>query len=290
MTTHSGAPVVVGIDGSARALEATRLAAAEAALHHRPLRIVHVMQWPRLFGDGRSDPPDSLKSQAHVWLHDAALHAAEEAPGIPLVKETLVGPPAAKLIGATASAFLLVIGDRGMGGFTGLSTGSMAVQVAMHGAAPVLVVRGTPAVDGPVVVGVDGSASAARALTFAAQEASLRGTELVALHAWTMPALVGPPAMMPLAYDPPAIALEEQRVLAEALAGIGEKHPDLTVRRELPPGPPARALIDAARHAQLVVVGSRGRGGFAGMLLGSVSQHLLHHATCPVVVVESGRS
>jgi nucleotide-binding universal stress UspA family protein len=286
MTTQADAPVVVGIDGSTRALDATRLAAAEAARHRRPLRILHIMHWPRLARGNRAEPPDSLASQAHVWLHDAVVHAEKEAPGITVVKDVLVGSPAARLIGATAHAFMLVVGDRGLGGFTGLSTGSMAVQLVMHGVSPVLVVRGPQRADGPVVVGVDGSPSSARAVEFAASEAWLRDAELVAVHAWTMPAVVGPPAMMPLAYDPPAVVEKEERLLAESLAEVAERYPGLTVRRELVPGSAARALIDRSRHAQLVVVGSRGRGGFSGMLLGSVSQHLIHHAACPVLVVE----
>lgn len=290
VTTQAGTPVVVGIDGSARALDATRFAAAEAALRHRPLRIVHVLHWPRLARGDRAEPPDSLLSQAHMWLHDAMVHADKEAPGITVVKETLIGSPAAKLIGATLDAYLLVVGDRGLGGFTGLSTGSMAVQVAMHAAAPVLVVRGLQRTDGPVVVGVDGSGMSGSALEFAAEEAVLRGTELVAVHAWTMPAVVGPPAMMPLAYDPPAIQQDEGRVLADALAGVAARYPGLTIRRELVAGRPAKALIDRSRHAQLVVVGSHGLGGFTGLLLGSVSQHLIHHAPCPVLVVRKVRS
>lgn len=285
MTTQAGAPVVVGIDGSTRALDATRLAAAEAARHHRPLRIVHAQHWPRLAGGDRAVAPDSLTSQAHLWLTDAVTQAEKAAAGITVVSELLIGPPVATLIKAARRSFLLVVGDRGLGGFTGLSTGSLAVHAATHCSSPVLVVRGPDKHEGPVVVGLDGSAVSVRALMFAAEEASLRDAELVVVHAWKPLAVAGPSTMTPLAYGPPPTMRQEERVLAESLAGMDERHPGLAVHRELVRGPAAKALVHWSRQARLVVVGSRGRGTFAGLLLGSVSQHLIRHASCPVLVM-----
>lgn len=285
MTTQAGAPVVVGIDGSTRALDAARIAAAEAARRHRPLRIVHAQHWPHLASGDRSIAPDSLTSQAHLWLADAVTQAEKAAAGIAVVSELLIGPPVATLIKAARRSFMLVVGDRGLGGFTGLSAGSMAVHVVTHGASPVLVVRGPDKHDGPVVVGIDGSALSVQALMFAAEEASLRDTDLVVVHAWKPPTVVGPSTMMPLAYDLPPTMRQEERVLADALAGMDERHPGLTVHRQLVCGPAAKALISWSRQARLVVVGSRGRGTFAGLLLGSVSQHLIRHAPCPVLVM-----
>jgi nucleotide-binding universal stress UspA family protein len=137
-----------------------------------------------------------------------------------------------------------------------------------------------------IVVGVDGSPSAGRAIGFAFDAASWSGAPLVALHAWhdlaTSP-VVGP-TYMALA-DVAQRTAAGERLLAEALAGWPEKYPDVTVTPEAIPVHPARALADASEHAALVVVGSRGRGEFTGLLLGSVSQAALHHARCSVAVV-----
>ena len=276
MTTQAGAAVVVGVDGSDRALHATRLAAAEAVLHHRPLRIVHAMHWPRLSGGGRDVPPDSLTSQANVWLSAAVAAARKAAPGVAASAELLVGHPSVALRAAADTAYLLVLGDHGLGGFTGLSGGSMAVQTAGHCPCPVLVARGADRSGGPVVVGLDGSAASARTLECAAEEASLRTAELVVLHATARPA---PPATTP--HTP---RQEQERALAEGVAGVAERFPDLPVRRELVTGSPAKALIDWSYRAQLMVVGCHGRAGLAGFLLGTVSRDLIHRAACPVLV------
>jgi nucleotide-binding universal stress UspA family protein len=132
---------------------------------------------------------------------------------------------------------------------------------------------------------VDGSPTSAAAIGFAAEQAAWRKTNLVAVHAWAQPVSTGPGDMLPLVYDPDLLAAEEARVLAESVAGIGATHPDVNVERRLVEDRAASALIEQSRRAQLVVVGSRGHGGFTGLLLGSVSHALLHHADCPVAVV-----
>jgi nucleotide-binding universal stress UspA family protein len=182
---------------------------------------------------------------------------------------------------------MVVLGDRGLGGFTGLLIGSVAVAVTAHAACPVVVVRGpesdlTAPLPEPVVVGVDGSSTSEAALAFAFEEASLRRVPLVAVHVWRD--LLLDATLAPL-LDWDAIESDERQVLAERLAGWSEKYPDVAVRRLVAYDRPARALVGESGRAQLVVVGSRGRGGLHGMLLGSVSQALLHHAHCPVAVV-----
>jgi nucleotide-binding universal stress UspA family protein len=136
----------------------------------------------------------------------------------------------------------------------------------------VLVIRGQDNAVGPVVVGVDGSAGSGAAVGFAFEEAARRGTGLTAVHAWG------------------ALEGAESRVLSESLAGWSQRYPEVAVRQELVRGRPAAALIEQSRSAQLVVTGARGRGSFAGLLLGSVSQAVLHHAECPVVVVRTSSS
>jgi nucleotide-binding universal stress UspA family protein len=181
-----------------------------------------------------------------------------------------------------------VLGSRGLGGFSGLVIGSTAVAVAGHAHAPVVVIRADePPADGPVVVGVDGTPVGEAAIAFAFAQASARGVDLVAVHAWTdlvvEAAYVGGAAALDFA------PLEEQaaETLAERLAGWQEKYPDVHVVREVVRERAARALLRNSEHAQLVVVGTRGRGGFRGLVLGSTSQHLLQHARCPVAVVRT---
>jgi nucleotide-binding universal stress UspA family protein len=159
------------------------------------------------------------------------------------------------------------------------------VQLAAHAECPVLVARGRADPAGDVLVGVDGSPAGEPAVGFAFDEAALRGTDLTALHAWTHPVRGEPGDLLPLVYDAADVEAEEERLLAEALAGWRDKYLDVTVRRQLVRGHTRQALIDATEQAQLVVVGSRGRGGFTGLLLGSVSQAVLHHAACPVAIV-----
>jgi nucleotide-binding universal stress UspA family protein len=166
-----------------------------------------------------------------------------------------------------------------------LILGSVAVQAAAHAACPVLVARGEEHPTGPVVVGVDGSEVSALAVAFAAEEAALRGVELVAVHAWSTPVSTGPGDMLPVVYDPTLLESEARRVLSESLAGLAERYPDVAVRAELVRGQPGHCLAVRSATAQLVVVGARGRGGFAGLVLGSVSQSVLYHAASPVLVV-----
>jgi nucleotide-binding universal stress UspA family protein len=283
--------VVVGIDGSARSLQAVDSAVAQAALHHRPLRIVLAMSWPSLPVAGPPgvvpEPPPAVREQAEAALAEAVRQAEKAVPPVTVTGEVRTGAPVPVLLDESRGAYRMVIGDRGHGGFAGLLAGSVAVHLTAHGACPVVVVRGERRPAGPVVVGMDGSALSAEALDFAVEEAALRGAELVAVHAWLPPPVVGPVGLMPVppGYEPQVLAAEEQRVLAEALAGIGSRYPDVTIRRESLPGAPAKVLRDRSETAQLVVVGSRGRGAFTGMLLGSVGQHLIHHAACPVAVI-----
>ncbi|MQS37876.1 universal stress protein, partial [Streptomyces katsurahamanus] len=155
-----------------------------------------------------------------------------------------------------------------------------------------LVVRGRPDPAGPVLLAVDGSPQAEAAVGFAFAEASLRGAELVALHAWSGWTGRGdddPGHPQNLVDDAGRLGDTEERVLAEALAGWQAKYPDVTVRRDLVRKSARQALIEASEEAQLLVVGARGRGGFTGLLLGSVSQAVLHHAHCPVAVVRAGQ-
>ncbi|MFI7546834.1 universal stress protein [Actinoplanes sp. NPDC049599] len=289
MTALPTAPVVVGADGSRRGLDAVEAAAAEAALRHRPLRIVHALVSPVIdfaFAPGLTGSSlQALRDQADAIVREAALLAAKVAPEVTITAEVVNGGPGQVLRDESRTAGLIVVGNRGLGGFAELLIGSVAEQAAVHGSCPVLVLHGDRHGTGPVVVGVDGSAVSMRALEFAAEEAALRDADLLALHAWTGDAATELNDTLPASSATGSDAGEEARVLAECLAGIAPRYPDLTIHREVVRGSARRLLVERSATAQLVVVGSRGHGGVTGALLGSVSLHLIHHAACPIVVV-----
>jgi nucleotide-binding universal stress UspA family protein len=286
--------VVVGVDGSASSLAAVEAAAREAQARGARLRVVHAFIWPALhvsLAPSRLGPPDGgLQKMADRLVAEAVERARTAVPDVDVSGALVTGEPLTVLEAQSRTAELVVVGSRGMGGFVGLLVGSTAVHLAAHGRCPVLVVREQPGTDGPVVLGADGSAAGGRAVDFAFAEAELRKAPLVALHAWTTwnaPMPAPREATTPYANPPGALAEEEERLLSEALAGCRERYPDVVVKHRVVRGGTREALIEASRSAQLVVVGARGRGGFAGLLLGSVSQALLHHAHCPVAVVRA---
>ncbi|MEV4860225.1 universal stress protein [Streptomyces ossamyceticus] len=284
--------VVVGADGSASSLAAVEVAAREARSRGAGLRVVHAFVWPAMhvpLGSSPLGPPEGgLQNMVDRLVAEAVERARAVAPDVEVGHVVVTGEPLTVLEAQSRAAELVVIGSRGMGGFVGLLVGSTAVRLAAHGRCPVLVVREQPHADGPIVLGVDGSVAGQKAVDFAFAEAALRNAPLVALHTWTtwnapMPAPQDPSA--PYANPPEALAEEEEQQLAEALAGRQERYPGVVVEHRVVHGGTREALIEASRSAQLLVVGARGRGGFAGLLLGSVSQALLHHAQCPVAVV-----
>jgi nucleotide-binding universal stress UspA family protein len=286
------APVVVGVDGSPSSLEAVDFAAREALLRDGELHVVHAFTWPAMHpprGPSRLGPAEgTLRAQALDIVAEAVQRARTAAPEVEVVHRLISGEPLSVLAAESRSAALVVVGSRGLGGFGGLLLGSVAVHLGAHADSPVLVVRGRPDAAGHVLLGADGSPAGEAAVGFAVAEASLRGADLVALHAWstwTGPAVDSPGDQIPLVFDVDMLRDTEERVLAEALTGWRERYPDVTVHHRLVQARTRQALIEASGDAQLLVVGARGRGGFSGLLLGSVSQAVLHHAHCPVAVV-----
>ncbi|GII06014.1 universal stress protein [Planobispora takensis] len=289
--------IIVGVDGSHAALEAVGWAVREAELRGVGLRVVHIMPaW------AFEMPEDAPHAEVGRWMRGGATdtlaqgvqRAQAEGRAVGVESLLLPGDPRLGLIGAAEDAELLVVGSHGLGGFLGMLVGSVALGVAGHTSCPVAVIRATPtgqdapgaAWGGPVVVGVDGSPAGAQALAFAFAEASRRGAELRAVHAWSGPVIEGAPGLLTSAGERQG---GEQRVLAEALAGWGERHPDVKVTAQAVNGHPVDALKEASAGTGLLVVGSRGRGDLKGLLLGSVSHSLLHHAYCPLVVVPPRR-
>ena len=219
--------------------------------------------------------------------------AKQTAPGLPVETELVLGTAAPVLRKLSEQACLIVVGSRGLGGFTGLIAGSVAVALAAHAHCPVVVVRGKePDPDAPIVVGVDGSEASEAAVALAFDEAAVRRCGLVAVHSWSdiaFPYIPEPGWPVPIDWGP--VIARENELLSERLAGWQEKYPDVAVEQIVAQDRPARALLDAARDrdARLIVVGSRGRGGFTGLALGSVSQAMIHHATCPVLIARHER-
>ena len=285
-------PVLVGVDGSPPARAALELGVQQARRHGRPLRLVHAFVWPILgvpVGPSPLGPPaGGLRAEAERVLAEAREHARALAPDLPVSGAVVDGTAAAVLLAEAARAALTVVGDRGLGGFASLLVGSVAAQVAAHAPGPVLVARGRPDPQGPVLVGVDGSEAAEWALAFAYVEAAARGAELLALNTWYGRLPARTEERLPLIYDASDVQAERGRELNAAVVRVRERLPEVTgvtVREQVRFGRAARTLVDASATAQLLVVGARGRGGFAGLRLGSVSTAALHHAHCPVAVV-----
>ena len=286
---RAGRPVVVGVDGSASALQAVRWAAQDAARRRAPLRLVvatgRAMTAAHKYGDptGGPDERQVLLRQARSHLAEAERAALEAAPGTQPEQEVLDGFPIPRLVDESRAAQLVVIGDRGLGGVAGLLLGSVAFALGAQGACPTVVVRGRiGAGDGPVVVGVDGSPVSEAALAFAFDAAAARRAPLLAVHVW-WDLLLDPVTLPALDWD--ALGRRQELALAERLAGWGEKYPDVEVQRLVARDHAARVLVEQSRRAQLVVVGSHGRGGASGLVLGSVSHAVLHRSDCPVVIV-----
>lgn len=294
MTSNiAGSPIVVGIDGSSSALEAVSWAADQAARRRVPLRLLHTAMLPTMAYASGFATTDSffaaLDGAGRRYLADAEAEVHRTQPDLQVENSLLREHAAPALIDASRTARMLVLGSRGLGGFTGLLAGSTAVTLAAHGHCPVAVVRGTqggdtPRARQPVIVGVDGSPASEAAVALAFEEASLRGVLLIAVHAWTDYSSDVDYAMARIGLDMEQMETEQELVLAERLAGWQEKYPDVTVQRVIARDRPARHLLEVSARGQLLVVGSRGRGGFAGLLLGSTSQALIHHAQCPLLV------
>ncbi|MFD8234788.1 universal stress protein [Streptomyces sp. NPDC059696] len=283
--------VVVGVDGSPRGLDAVAYSAHAARSRRAALRVVHAFVRPAHLPPGAVSPRPVLEQAletANDLVDEGVRLARTTAAEVSVSGLVVHGEALAVLEAQSRAADLVVVGSRGRGGFEGVLLGSTATGLAAHGRCPVVVVREQTEPYGPVLVGVDGSPAGAAAVRFALAEATRLGAPVVALHAWTTWNAPMPPPQdpsLPYANPPGALAAAEERVLTEALSGLGERYPDVKVEHRVVHGPTRQALIEASRTARLTVVGSRGRGGFTGLLLGSVSQAVLHHAHSPVAVV-----
>jgi nucleotide-binding universal stress UspA family protein len=297
------AAIVVGVDGSDGSHAAVRWSAQEAHRRQMPLRIVAA---GGLDAVAPATASESFWRDLSAYLESWGSYAVNEAADLarqttsvePQTAVHLREPAVIALQRESESAGLLVVGSQGRGGAIGSRLGSTAIALTQQASCPVVVVP--TAFGGPVgaeepganvVVGVDGSETSQRAVEFAFAEAALRNTGLTAVHAWTLPWLRSTLSLRHevLNVTRPALQQEAAAVLSESLAEIRQKHPDVPVIEQVVEERPAEALVDASQNAPLLVVGSRGRGGVTGLLLGSVSHAVLHRAHCPVAVLRAPR-
>ncbi|GAB2920671.1 universal stress protein [Streptomyces heilongjiangensis] len=280
-------PIVVGIDPDPAKRLALAWAADEADRRHLPLRLVHAQGTPT--GGYRSGEVRPSWEEWNRALHGLGDQALKEAvgfvesrhPALEVSAQLVEGEPAWALGEEARDAALVVVGSWHLSRRRGMFTSaSVVLPLTAHAPCPVAVVPEPEHVAQQptyLVVGVDGSPHSAAAVDVAFEEAALRGALLRALYVWHPP-LLG-------ALDEEAALSECRRVLAETVAGRTARYPDVELHHEVVRGHPVQVLTGAAEHALGLVVGTRGHGGFTGMLLGSVSQGVLHHAHCPVILV-----
>ncbi|SHN75929.1 universal stress protein [Cryptosporangium aurantiacum] len=282
--------VTVGIDGSESALAAVDWAVEYARPRGTSLRIVTGLEVPvpAYTPYPLPDVHEAVEADARRSLHTALTRAQQVAPELDVSASVVAQRPVPALLEASRHSALLVVGCRGLNDVANVLLGSVSAAVATHAACSVAVVRGTRPVapDAPVVVGVDGSGGEDTTLAAAFEEASVRKAPLVVAHAWSDVSLVAAAGAVVGTWPTWDRLRQEATNTVEATLEVWRaKHPSVRVGTHIVRDRPAAALLDVGRTAQLVVVGSHGRGGFAGMALGSVARRLVHHADCPVLVV-----
>jgi nucleotide-binding universal stress UspA family protein len=287
--------VVVAVDGSPASRNAVRWAANTANKRGIPLRLASSYTMPQfLYAEGMVPPQelfDDLQSETMEKIDEARAVAHEVAPDIKIGHTIAEGSPIDMLLDMAHDVTMIVMGSRGLGGLSGMVMGSVSAAVVSHASCPVVVVREDNQLDeatkyGPVVIGVDGSDVSAKATEIAFAEADARGAELVAVHTWMDMQVQASLAGLSAAQQQWEVVEREQiDMLTERLAPMTEKYPNVEVRKVITRDRPVRALVENSEGAQLLVVGSHGRGGFKGMLLGSTSRALLQSAPCPMMVV-----
>ena len=285
--------ILVAVDGSPASKVATDWAARSAAMKHLPLKLVVVISPPTVLGFPEVPVPsvyfDWQASEGRKVLDDALAVVNEATADTPIevTSETVTGSTVPTLVELSKDAQLIVVGCRGHGALARGLLGSVSSGLIHHAHCPVAVIHDEDPLmphpsQAPVVVGIDGSPASELATEIAFEEASFRGVDLVAVHAWNDSDVFEVPGV-----DWSALQAAGEETLSERLAGWRERYPDVAVRRIVVADKAARQLVEQSESAQLLVVGSRGRGGFTEMLLGSVSAAVVNAARMPVIVARS---
>lgn len=291
--TDKSLGVLVGVDGSPASNAAVVWAARDAELKNLQLTVVHIvntdvatwppMPYPETWGvwqedEGRKVLAEAVKIAEEAVLTDRKLNIKTD-----LVHST----PVSAMIEMSKEAAILVLGSAGRGAVARLLLGSVSASLVRHASCPVAIIHDEDPLmphplSAPVLLGVDGSPASEAATAVAFDEASRRGVELIALHAWNDLEVVELPGL-----DWDKVKAQAEVTLAERLAGWQESYPDVRVCRVVVCDRPARQLVERSESAQLVVVGSHGRSALSGMLLGSVSNAVVHSARMPVIVARA---
>ena len=294
-TAASTQPIIVGVDGSPVSQVAVDWAAHTAALRGVALKLVHVLNPPVVMAfpevpmpsgylQWQEDAGREVLANAAKTAEEAALAVGTGSRPITVTTEMISGSSVPVLAELSGQAQMIVVGSRGRGALARGLLGSVSTGLLHHANCPVAVVHDEDLLiphpsKASVVVGVDGSPASERAVEIAFEEASFRGVDLVAVHVWSDTGILEFPGV-----DWSVLQSGADETLAERLAGWGERYPDVLVRRVVVADRPAHQLLEQAKAAQLLVIGSHGRGGFAGMVLGSVSTSVANAARIPVIV------
>ncbi|OAN39881.1 universal stress protein [Mycolicibacterium iranicum] len=282
--------IVVGTDGSASAMTAVRWAAGEAKMRNIPLTILHVVEETRWPAQGGQIPDEVLsiaENQESAVIAEAVAAARGDSTDGELELETSCPPGQAVgvLIDSSRQSEMIAVGSRGLTGRHRRSIGSIAVGLLHHAHCPVAVVHdeaaaGANSHNKPVLVGIDGSRASLVAAATAMEEASRRGVGLLALHVCKDDAESASISGSRRA----ALESEAEALLRDSLAELRQRYPEVAVHLLVRFAAPARQILNQAERAQLVVVGSHGRGALTGALLGSVSTTVAKGAHIPVLV------
>ncbi|MBI2702952.1 MAG: universal stress protein [Mycobacterium sp.] len=291
--TDKSLGVLVGVDGSPASNAAVVWAARDAEIKNLPLTVVHVvntdvatwppMPYPETWGVWQQDEGRKVLAEAVKIAEEAVLTDRKLTVKTDLVHST----PVSAMIEMSTDAAIVVLGSAGLGAVARLLLGSVSASLVRHARCPVAIIHDEDPLmphpqRAPVLLGIDGSPASEAATAVAFDEASRRGVELIALHAWNDLEVVELPGL-----DWDKVKAEAEITLAERLAGWQETYPDVKVCRVVVCDRPARQLVARSESAQLVVVGSHGRGALSGMLLGSVSNAVVHSARMPVIVARA---
>lgn len=284
--------IVVAVDGSDASRAAVRWAADTAVNQRKPLLVAAFWDLPVMaLGSYGDAVRAALQGDAHNHMAEACQLVAGLVPDLAVTHGVYAGHPARGLIQMSEDAALIVMGARGLGRIGGALLGSVSAAVLGHAACPVAVVREDmrldgPGANGPVVVGIDGSDNSRQAAEVAFREADARRVGVRAVSSWLDNSIYASPGALEAASEhAKTLQREQQAMLERFMRGLARRYPDIALELEVSRGRPADALARAAELAQLLVVGSHGRGGFMATVLGSTSRALLQKSPCPLMVV-----